>query len=177
MSAHAERIRGIADGVNSALNRFAKDFSAIPDEAALIAGTGNGWNAAEIATHVAIANEWVAGVLSGEIQAAQPAPSGFRENWSVIVIPDRMQTFPSMVPPGGVTRLHAANQLARANAGVVQAIAHLDESRASQVVTFPFGTLSLYQVAEFVDMHANRHVAQLHRLPILAQVPSTTSTV
>jgi hypothetical protein len=170
MSAHSERINGIVIGISAAQARFSEAFKSTSDAAALLPGPHGGWSAAEIAMHVAITNEWIAGVLNGEIQAAQPAPAGFTENWNAIVIPARAQTFPALVPPVGVTRQQALNRLGNADAQVVQAARELDEARALHVVMLPFGTLSLYQIAEFASMHTNRHLEQLHRLEVATPV-------
>ncbi len=166
MAPHDLRIAEILEGTSAAESRFRDAVRGISDSAALLPGQGGGWNAAEIAMHVAITNEWIAGVLSGEIQSAQPAPAGFRENWDAIVIPDTMKTFPSLVPPGGVTRQQALNHLTLSDESVQTAIRDMSEARAQYVVILPFGTLSLYQVAEFAGMHTNRHMMQLERLQV-----------
>ena len=166
MSAHSVRIREILDATTAAQARFSAALAGISDSAAQLPGPRDGWSAAEIAMHVAITNEWIAGVLNGEIQSAKPAPPSFREDWSGIVIPDRLQTFPALQPPQGVTRQQAVNRLAISDDRVRHAIYDLDPVRARYVVIFPFGTLSLYQVGEFAGMHTNRHMMQLQRLQV-----------
>jgi hypothetical protein len=55
------------------------------------------WSAAQIVCHVAMANEWAAGVLTGATSLAQPAPAGFTERFGPIDVP-RQKTFPLPAP-------------------------------------------------------------------------------
>ena len=55
------------------------------------------WSAAQIVCHVAMANEWAAGVLSGTTALAEPAPAGFTERFGPIDVP-RQKTFPLPAP-------------------------------------------------------------------------------
>jgi hypothetical protein len=176
MSAHEARIQTIVEGITAAQQSFSARFATISDDAAIVAAPDNGWSAAEVAMHVAITNEWVADVLSGHIQAAQPAPPNFREDWSSIVVAERLKTFPALEPPAGVTKRQASNRLAVADNHLLTAASQLDEGRAQQVVKFPFGTLSLYQVGEFAAIHANRHEAQLQRIEASTQLATVTAS-
>lgn len=166
MSSHDERIESIASDVAAANTRLVSALQAIPPEAAEQNPPDGGWNAARIGVHVAITNEWVCAVLRGDAPAAQPAPEGFNENWASIAVPDRVQTFPQLVPPEDATLADALHRLELADEQVSTTVRGLSEERGCMCVTLPFGTLSLYQLAEFIGLHSGRHLAQLQRLSI-----------
>jgi hypothetical protein len=107
-------------------------------------------------------------VLVGDAPGARPTPEGFSESWSNISIPDRVQTFPQLVPPTDATVADALHQLERAAGRVSAGVRGLSEERATMCVNLPFGTLSLYQLAEFIGRHSDRHLAQLQQLGIPA---------
>lgn len=168
MSSHAERIESIAAELAAANTRLVNALQSMGPDAAVQNPPDGGWNAARIGVHVAITNGWVCAVLRGDAPGAQPAPEGFSESWSNITIPGRVQTFPQLVPPEGATHADALRGLELAAPQVASAVRGLSEERATMCVPLPFGTLSLYQLAEFVGLHSDRHLAQLQRLPIPA---------
>lgn len=168
MSIHAERIQSLADELDAAHDRLVGALQAIGPEAGIQNPPDGGWNAARIGVHVAITNEWAVAVLRGDAPGAQAAPEGFSENWASIVIPGRVQTFPQLVPPEDATVAAALHRLELTAAHVSAAVRGLTEQRASMCLTLPFGTLSLYQLAEFIGLHSDRHLGQIQRLGILA---------
>ena len=115
--------------------------------------------------HLALSNELFAGILTGAVVMAQAVPDGFTEDSAVFSkVPTKITTFPSLEPPDGVTRAEAVERLRRANEQVVAAIEGLSDQRGGgHCVQLPFGTISLYQFADFTGAHMIRHTAQLER--------------
>jgi hypothetical protein len=125
---------------------------------------GDGWSAAQIGTHVAMTNDFVASVLTGKTPMAQPAPEGFQESFNPSVLPSKAQA-PAVLQPPPVVGIDAAIERLRASAqNVSKAIAALTPERGSQYcVSMPFGTLSLFELADFTAAHVSRHAAQVQR--------------
>jgi hypothetical protein len=122
------------------------------------------WSAAQIGWHVALTNEWIAGVLTGATPAAQPAPAGFKETLHALKMPDRMKTFPELEPPAVVGRDSALEKLRASGQQMSKAIASLTPERgAGYTVTLELGTFSLYELADFAAGHVARHLAQVDR--------------
>jgi hypothetical protein len=123
-----------------------------------------GWSPAQIGCHVAITNEWIAGVLLGTTPMAQPAPPGFTESFAPKAVPAKVKTFPTLEPPAVVSLEAALERLRTSGLKMSKAIASLTPERGSgYCVTLPFGTLSLFELAEFTAAHVTRHQAQLER--------------
>ncbi|OFW24318.1 MAG: hypothetical protein A3H97_09785 [Acidobacteria bacterium RIFCSPLOWO2_02_FULL_65_29] len=120
------------------------------------------WSAAQIVCHVAMANEWAASVLAGSTLLAQPVPAGFTERFSPIDVP-RQKTFP--LPAPAVVGAEAALERLRASGHrMSKAIASLTPERGSSYgVTLPFGTISLFELAELTTAHVARHTQQVER--------------
>jgi hypothetical protein len=124
----------------------------------------NGWSPAQIGCHVAITNEWLAGVLLGTIPMAQPAAPGFTESFDPKSVAAKVKTFPTLEPPAVVSLEAALERLRTSGQHVSKAIASLTPERgAGYCVTLPFGTVSLFELAEFTASHVSRHVAQVER--------------
>ena len=166
MPSHAERIESIAVELTAANQRLIDALQATGAEAAVQNPPDGGWNAARIGVHVAVTTGWVCAVLRGDAPGAQAAPAGFTESWTNVVIPAKVQTFPQLVPPEDARFADALEALERSAAEASAALRGLSEERAAMCVSLPFGTLSLYQLAEFIGLHSDRHLAQLQRLPI-----------
>jgi hypothetical protein len=125
---------------------------------------GEGWNAAQIGCHVAMTNEWIADVLTGVAPAAQPAPEGFCEGFDVRTLPPKLKTSARLEPPDVMGVEAAVERLRASGAHLSKAIASLSEERGLRYcVTLPFGTLSLFELAEFATSHIARHAAQVDR--------------
>jgi len=135
------------------------------DAAAMHTPAGGGWTAAQIGYHVATTNDFLGGILTGAIPKAVAPPAGFQENPNVFSqLPTKVTTFAALEPPANVTRAQAISKLRESTAQTVKAIEGLNAERASgQVVEFPFGKISLYQLAEFIGGHVVRHHAQFQR--------------
>ena len=160
------------DRAVSILARFgAAQTALISQFRELVPGSGehqpaaDAWSAAQIVCHVAMANEWAAGVLTGATPLAQPAPAGFGERATPIDIPrvPRQKTFP--LPPPTVVGAEAALERLRASGHrLSKAIASLTPERGSgYCVTLPFGTISLFELAELTTAHVARHTSQVEK--------------
>lgn len=165
---HQNRIHATVSAFLSASEGLIAAIERLNDAAAAHVPPGGGWNAAQIGYHVASANEYLAGILTGAIARSRPAPEGFRENPHVFSgLPSKIKTFPSLEPPPDATRAQAIGRLRESTALVVQAIEELTVERAAgEVIDFPFGVISLYQLAEFLTRHVLRHEAQLQRATV-----------
>ena len=75
-----------------------------------------------------------------------------------------MKTSAGLEPPAVVGRDSALERLRASGQRVSKAIASLTPQRGSgYCVSLPFGTLSLFELAEFAARHVLRHVAQVER--------------
>ena len=162
---HQNRLHASVSAFLSASEGMISALERLNDAAATHPPAGGGWNAAQIGYHVATTNDFLAGILTGAIPKAVPAPAGFNENPTVFSgVPSKVTTFPALEPPASATRAEALARLRASTAQAVKAIEGLSGERASgQVVEFPFGAISLYQLAEFLGGHVVRHQAQLQR--------------
>ena len=120
------------------------------------------WSAAQIVCHVAMANDWAAGVLTGATPLAQAAPPDFTERFGPVDVP-RQKTFP--LPAPAVIGCDAAlERLRTSGQRMARAIATLTPERgAGLCVTLPFGTISLFELAELTAAHVARHTGQVER--------------
>lgn len=131
-----------------------------------------GWSPAQIGAHVAMANEWTAGVLMGTTPLAQPAPAGFTEQYSSSRgsgVPWNVKAFP-LRPPDVISLDNTVERLRTSAHHLSRAIASLTAERgAGYTVTLAVGTLSLFELAEYTVAHVGRHAAQLEALPTHAR--------
>jgi hypothetical protein len=149
---------------NAAQNNLVSKLRDMTAAAAEVRPDLDAWSAAQVGWHVALVNEWIAGVLTGATPMAEPAAPGFRETLHSLVLPDRMKTFPSLEPPPVVGRDSALEKLRASGQHMSKAIASLTAERGSNfTVTLPFGTLSLYEFADFAAGHIARHIGQIDR--------------
>jgi uncharacterized damage-inducible protein DinB len=124
----------------------------------------HGWSAAQIGWHVAMVNDYMAAVLTGEKELAQPAPADFTESFDHRALPPKLKTSSSLEPPEVIGIDAALARLRASGHHMSKAIASLTEERGSRYcVTMPFGTLSLFELAEFTAAHVSRHVGQVQR--------------
>ena len=125
------------------------------------------WSAAQIVCHVAMANDWAAGVLTGATPLAQKAAAGFSESLNPIDVP-RQKTFP--LPAPAIVGAEAALERLRSSGHrMSKAIASLTPERgAGYSVTLPFGTISLFELAELTTAHVARHTEQVEKALALA---------
>lgn len=160
---HIDRITAAVNAFRRANEAFITELDAIsePERAA----EDGGWSPAQIAWHVAETNLYVAGLITGRVPGAKETP-GFSEDPAAFSkIPERVATpIPEVHPPPHVTREDAVGRLRASEPATVHALESLTAERGNTVTAdFPFGTINLYQVAEFVGAHVTRHQAQLRR--------------
>lgn len=149
---------------NAAQNHLVSRLREMPAAAAEERPDLDAWSAAQIGWHVALVNEWIAGVLTGATPMAEPAAPGFRETLHSLVLPDKMKTFPALEPPHIVGRDSALEKLRASGQHMAKAIASLTVERGgAYTVTLAFGTLSLYELADFASGHIARHIGQIER--------------
>jgi hypothetical protein len=160
----ADRAATILARFQSAHNALVGKLRELPPESAERRPALEAWSAAQIAFHVATTNEWIAGVLDGTTPMAKPAPEGFAESFDPKSMPARIKTFPSLEPPSVVSAEVALDRLRASGQHLSKAIASLNADRGrSNCVTLPFGTLSLFELADFTAAHVVRHITQIER--------------
>jgi hypothetical protein len=160
---HVERISAAINAFRRANAAFLAELGTVTEPER--APEDGGWTPAQIAWHVAETNLYVAEMISGRLPGPTQSPE-FSEDPAVFSrIPERVATpIPDVHPPADVTRQDALARLRASEAPTIRAIESLTADRASRfTVEFPFGTINLYQVAEFVGAHVMRHQAQLRR--------------
>lgn len=164
-----DRAAGILARLTAAHHTLVTKLRDMPPGAAQHQIDDDHWSAAQIGCHVAQANEWIAGVLSGSIPGARPAPADFVERFTGTSIPEKVKTFSTLEPPDLCSRDAALERLRTSCQHLSKAIASLTPERgAGQVVDLPYGTLSLFELAEFSASHVTRHLTQLERSVVRA---------
>jgi hypothetical protein len=164
-AAHDTRIQSAVNMFEEANTRMVALLEALSDETARQPAAEGSWSPAQVGYHVAATSELMAGILTGAVPIARPAPSGFTENPDVFsTIPTKVQTLPPLEPPSAAARAEAIERLRATHGIVVGAMKALPPDRAaSQVMDLPFGTITLYQAAEFTGAHVARHIDQIRR--------------
>lgn len=160
----ADRAASILARFNAAHHALVGALRELPPEVAERRPSADAWSAAQIGCHVAMTNQWAAGILSGTTPMAQPAPAGFTESFAGTARPARVRTSPAMEPPAVVSCEVALERLRESCHHLSKAIASLSAERGSgYTVTLRFGTLSLFELADFIAGHVARHLAQVER--------------
>jgi len=168
LDTHAARIDDLRAAFDHASGRFLARYDTTTDaEAAAVPPTG-GWTAAQIAAHVAAVNRVFSAIVSGRIDRATPPPDEFVERpWSEIAtgLSGRLEAPASVTAPPTVTGVYARQAFEASRAQVLETFAAIDETRARHVFTDPrTGTISLYQIGDWLTSHVIRHNAQLKAL-------------
>jgi hypothetical protein len=158
-----DRAAAILERFTAAHTYLVSRLRELPPSLAEQAGGEDAWSAAQIASHVAMANDWTASVLLGAAPLAHPVAADFREQLDLQTVTWTTKTFP-LEPPEVVSCDHALEQLRASGHHLSRAIASLSSERgAGYAVTMPIGTLSLFELAEYAVAHVARHSAQLGR--------------
>ena len=131
MSQPPDRAATILARFNAAQNSLASKLRALPAAVAEERPAPDAWSAAQIGWHVAIVNEYLAGVLMGSKPGAEPAPPGFKESFD----PEKLRTVGHM----GHVREYAGREVAEflSRTGFEIAERHLvvyDRSRSGRLV-------------------------------------------
>lgn len=160
----ADRAATVLARFNATHSSFVAKLRDLPPGVAETRPSPEAWSPAQVACHVAMSNEWVSGVLTGATPGAQAAVPGFCEAFEPGLLPATEETFPDMVPSPHVSRETAFERLRTSNQHLMKAIASLPTERGSGwCVTTAFGTLSLFELADFAATHMTRHLAQVER--------------
>jgi hypothetical protein len=160
----ADRAATILVRFQTAHNALVGKLRELPPGSAEKRPASEAWSAAQIGFHVATTNEWIAGVLDGSTAMATPAPAGFAETFNPRSLPPKVKTSPSLEPPAVVSAEVALDRLRASGHRLSKAIASLSAERGvSHCVTLPFGTLSLFELADFTAAHILRHISQIDR--------------
>lgn len=161
MTGHKERIAGIVADLEQVQAECSALLKTADDAAATRAPAGGGWNAAQVGYHVGVAN---ARLAESTLKRTEDAPPDFVEERDVLdKVPQKIQTFEALQPPSEINKGAAIEKLDAGFKTVIEAFRKMPEDRGKQIIKFPFGTLSGYQLGEFVVLHARRHLEQMRR--------------
>lgn len=166
-SRHLSRVEQLQASFEAAKTRLVARLRNATDEAAERA-QGNAWSAAQIGWHVATVTTRFAGIISGEIPAAQAMPVEFAErSWIDVLasIPDRTEAPAATAPPPAVRREDAVAALEASGIRMSRAIESLTPERGARMgITHPLvGAISVYQVGDWATAHIIRHNRQAKR--------------
>jgi hypothetical protein len=165
---HADRIAAVRAQIADTHARFSTRLATVsPSEAVTVPASG-GWTPAQIAAHVGLFDTFVAGLVSGRLPLARPAPDGHADvpftEVAARVAKRSLQAPARITAPTSVSLDEARATFDDGVRQLDEAMRDLDEVRARLTFTHPsVGTLSLYQVGEWAASHAIRHNAQLKR--------------
>jgi hypothetical protein len=160
----ADRAAIILARFTATQSRFSSKLRNLPPGVAEDRPDARSWTPAQIGCHVAMANDWIARVLTGATAAAERAPGDFSEQFDASALPPTEETFPDFVPPYPVSRDAALERLRASSQYVAKAIAAMTAEQGTRsCVKLGFGTLSLYELADFAATHMTRHLAQVDR--------------
>jgi hypothetical protein len=158
-----DRAAGILARFTAAQTTLLTKLREMPPGAAQHQADAEHWSAAQLGCHVALTNELIASVITGEKPMAEPAPSGFRESFTGGAT-GMVKVFPTLQPPEIVGRDAALERLRLSGQRMCKAIASLTPERGSgYVVPLPFGTLSLFELADYTAGHVARHASYVER--------------
>jgi len=164
MVSHYERMHAIQAAFLIANHHLAAGVGKLDDARAAQKPADGGWSAAQIAWHVALANERLARILAGEDAGSiVPIPEGFQET-SGNIVPRWVEVFPTLAPPDQATRTEAVARLRSSERAVLDALRTVTMDRSShECVRMPFGTCSLYELGDCIAAHVERSSDQLDR--------------
>ena len=165
MSSHDDRIRSIQTSFQQATDQLIDLLQELDDTKAMRA-PAEAWTPAQIGSHVAKTNEFLAAVMAGGVADMNvPKPADFKESLASMQLPDKVKTFPALEPAAGTTKGDAVAQLRKAAEVFAGALpAATNERCSSTCIKMPFGAIfSVYEVGEFAAGHVHRHIGQVHR--------------
>lgn len=165
---HETRIERMDREFSGAMTRFLARLEAA-GAAGERAPADGAWSVAQIGWHVAAVNRAFAGVMTGAIDGAVPARSGFVEReWRAVAgeVAERLTASPPFRPPSGVLMADVLPSLRESERLVRDAIRSLTPGRGSgYTLTSPIvGEISVYQIGEWAAAHVIRHNAQAKRV-------------
>jgi hypothetical protein len=159
----ADRAAGILARFTAAQTTLLTKLREMPPGAAQQQIDDEHWSAAQLGCHVALTNELIASVITGDRPMAEPAPPGFHESFAGGAT-GMVKVFPTLQPPEIVGRDAALERLRLSGQRMCKAIASLTPERGGGlVVALPFGTLSLFELADYTANHVARHASYVER--------------
>jgi DinB family protein len=167
-SAHSDRISRLSASFEDANSRLiARLRGAAPGRAEQV--PAEGWSAAQIGWHVAAVTSRFAGMISGEIEAAQPLAADFQaRHWDEITrsIPERAQAPAFVSPPAAVDCAAAVAALEASGEAMVRALSSLTEERGARmgITHRVVGAITVFQIGEWAVSHVARHNRQAKRV-------------
>lgn len=163
----ASRVERVLVGFDAANRRLVARLESASDAEAITAPSAGQWSPAQIGSHVAAFNTLLAGLVSGTMSGARPAPFEFVERpWADIqtTLMDAVAAPRALHPPDDTSRAASLAALGQASPEVVSAFSSLTAERAALTITHPrVGTLTLLQVGDWMIAHTIRHNAQMKR--------------
>jgi hypothetical protein len=167
-SQHLARLRHLRESFAEANERLVARLRNAPDEAVRQPADG-GWSAAQIGWHVAAVTTRFARLMSGDMEAAQPLPTDFRERkWDEIAanVPPRLTASAAVAPPAVVSKSEAIAALESSATKMARALDTLTAERGGRMgITHPIvGTINLYQLGDWATAHVIRHNRQAKRV-------------
>jgi hypothetical protein len=169
LAKHLSRVRHLRESFAEANERLVARLRKTTDEAAEEPPPDGGWSAAQIGWHVAAVTTRFAGVMSGDLDGAQPLPADFHEReWADIAaaVPSKLTARGPVLPPAGVARAEAISALEAAGMRMARAFDTLTPERGGRMgITHQIvGTIDLYQLGEWATAHVIRHNRQAKRV-------------
>ncbi|MEO8074966.1 MAG: DinB family protein [Acidobacteriota bacterium] len=167
-SAHSDRVSRLSASFDEANGRLIARLRVAADGLAERV-PAEGWSAAQIGWHVAAVTTRFAGMISGDITAAQPLPPDFKERaWAEVTgaIPERAESPAAVAPPPGVARDAAVTALEESGAAMARALATLTEERGARmgITHRAVGAITVFQIGEWAVSHVMRHNRQAKRV-------------
>lgn len=167
-SEHLARVRHLRESFVEANERLVARLRKATDGAAQQV-PADGWSAAQIGWHVAAVTTRFAGLISGDLDGAQPLPADFHERaWSEIAaaVPSPLTARGPVVPPASVVRSEAIAALEASGSRMARAFDTLTRERGGRMgITHQVvGTITLYQLGDWATAHVIRHNRQAKRV-------------
>ena len=164
----ASRVERVLAGFGDANRRLVARLESASDAEAINPPAAGRWSAAQIGSHVAAFNVLIAGLVSGAMPGAKPAPADFVERaWADVqaTLMNPVTAPRALQPPDDTSRAAGLTALGQAAPQVVSAFSGLTDERAALTITHPrVGTITLVQVGDWIIAHTIRHNAQMKRV-------------
>jgi uncharacterized damage-inducible protein DinB len=163
----ASRVERVLAGFDEANRRLVARLESASEAEAMKAPAPDQWSAAQIGSHIAAFNTLLAGLVSGALPGARPAPADFvQREWADIqtTLMNPVAAPRVLHPPEDTSRAASLAALGQAAPAVVSAFSGLTDERAALTITHPrVGTITLVQAGDWLVAHTIRHNAQMKR--------------
>lgn len=164
---HAQRVTAAATAFDAATAAFLSFLNGLPESTTRRPLPG-GWTPAGHGAHLALTNDVFLSVLksgagcSGPIAPYEGTSDFTDDTWNMDAPPPAMAP-PILIPPAGISRADALDQLRESAARLRPALATLDPKLARYCVRLPWAAVSVYQMCEWASGHTVRHIVQVNR--------------